>query len=558
MRAHWLAGLIVVASGLSACSDDGEGGAGGEAGEGAPVYYGEVEQVLSRNCSGCHTEGGAAPFRLDTFEDAKTMGTIALSAIDGGRMPPWMPDPDCSDIAEARLISGADVETLRAWVEAGSPEGDAADSVPYAPPVVDFVATHSTALDGSYVPTTASADDYRCFILDGIQFPEDAYLTGSRVVPSGPQVHHVLVYAMEPRHIPIIEGADAESEESGYPCFAGPLPTTAEGGSTAATGLPTLIGGWVPGAVPNYAPEGQSTYVAAGSLVVMQIHFSPVGGEPYGDTTALEIQVQAEPTAELRLSRPVAHLDIPIPAGEARSEHVRDYTNWSSEPLTVQGITAHMHLLGIEVHASKIDADGGETCLLSIDDWDYNWQQRYSLEERVVIQPREKVRVTCVYDNSAANQPIVDGEQIAPQDVAWGDGTLDEMCLIYLDTVKPYAPPPAAGSACAGAETCMQDCEAADTATCLLECEQVGIQCMTCLLDETLLCGLAQCVPQLEAAETCITSCAEEAVMLGGATGTCAQARCAQPYQDVTACLGPVWSDAACEDARTACGLELP
>ena len=35
----------------------------------------------------------------------------------------------------------------------------------------------------------------------------------------------------------------------------------------------------------------------------------------------------------------------------------------------------------------------------------------------------------CTWDNSASNQPIVDGEVKEPVDVAWGAGTSDEMCL---------------------------------------------------------------------------------------------------------------------------------
>ena len=35
----------------------------------------------------------------------------------------------------------------------------------------------------------------------------------------------------------------------------------------------------------------------------------------------------------------------------------------------------------------------------------------------------------CTWDNSASNQPIIDGVAKEPVDVAWGEGTSDEMCL---------------------------------------------------------------------------------------------------------------------------------
>ena len=39
------------------------------------------------------------------------------------------------------------------------------------------------------------------------------------------------------------------------------------------------------------------------------------------------------------------------------------------------------------------------------------------------------VRVSCRFDNSRAAQPVINGKQIAPRYVLWGEGTTDEMCL---------------------------------------------------------------------------------------------------------------------------------
>ena len=52
--------------------------------------------------------------------------------------------------------------------------------------------------------------------------------------------------------------------------------------------------------------------------------------------------------------------------------------------------------------------------------------------EPVVLQPDDELVLTCSWDNSQANQPEVNGEQQASQDVAWGEGSTDEMCLSTL------------------------------------------------------------------------------------------------------------------------------
>jgi len=42
------------------------------------------------------------------------------------------------------------------------------------------------------------------------------------------------------------------------------------------------------------------------------------------------------------------------------------------------------------------------------------------------------VRWACEYDNSAANQPLINGVAGMPADVVWGEGTTEEMCVGVL------------------------------------------------------------------------------------------------------------------------------
>ena len=45
------------------------------------------------------------------------------------------------------------------------------------------------------------------------------------------------------------------------------------------------------------------------------------------------------------------------------------------------------------------------------------------------LEAGDRVEMTCVWDNSPENQPVVGGVKQTPRDVTWGEGTLDEMCL---------------------------------------------------------------------------------------------------------------------------------
>ncbi|HAA58239.1 MAG TPA: hypothetical protein DCE42_25975, partial [Myxococcales bacterium] len=53
----------------------------------------------------------------------------------------------------------------------------------------------------------------------------------------------------------------------------------------------------------------------------------------------------------------------------------------------------------------------------------------YHLKKPITIKAKDKLGISCTWNNTAANQPIVEGQKQDPKDVYWGDGTNDEMCL---------------------------------------------------------------------------------------------------------------------------------
>ena len=71
--------------------------------------------------------------------------------------------------------------------------------------------------------------------------------------------------------------------------------------------------------------------------------------------------------------------------------------------------------------------------MLDIPRWDFHWQSVFELEEPLRVEPWQELSIACEWDNSAENQPAgEDGERLPPRDVAWGEGTRDEMCLGIL------------------------------------------------------------------------------------------------------------------------------
>ena len=47
--------------------------------------------------------------------------------------------------------------------------------------------------------------------------------------------------------------------------------------------------------------------------------------------------------------------------------------------------------------------------------------------------------VTCTFNNTAENQPVINGMRLPVQDVTWGEDTTDEMCVSFVQIALPVA-----------------------------------------------------------------------------------------------------------------------
>ena len=107
-------------------------------------------------------------------------------------------------------------------------------------------------------------------------------------------------------------------------------------------------------------------------------------------------------------------------------------------PFVVHDLGLHMHYLGTSGTLSVARDGVDEECMLHIPRWDFNWQGGYQFQEPMRVYPGDSLRLSCTWDNSEANQPVIDGQVAAPHDVQWGEGTTDEMCLgvLYLTAAE--------------------------------------------------------------------------------------------------------------------------
>lgn len=406
---------------LPACSSGSDGG--------EPLsYHQDIKPLVDRYCVGCHVQGGIGPFSLSTYDEVVRAADSVRSAVDAGRMPPWPPSADSRPLLGSRALPADHKAALLRWLDGPRAEGDAgaAPRISLEPAFRPAPARPDLVLDPgfAYAPKNSRDDDYHCFIYDP-GLTADRFLLAGSVHPDNQRiVHHVIAYEIPESDAALIRGKSPDGQ--GYTCFGAP-------GTTAP---PVTLVGWAPGSLGTRMPAGTALRLHKGALIVVQVHYNVLAGPGQTDRTTMDLELtDTPPQTELHalpLARPK---QLSIPAGAADASQtiavplsvLTSFFKLPSNKLVIYSHTPHMHLLG-----TRITTWLNDELILDLPRWNFHWQGAYQFVTPYTASGSDLFKLECHYDNSAANQPMIDGVQAPPRNVTWGEGTRDEMCLNYL------------------------------------------------------------------------------------------------------------------------------
>ena len=96
----------------------------------------------------------------------------------------------------------------------------------------------------------------------------------------------------------------------------------------------------------------------------------------------------------------------------------------------------HMHFSGKHIRFSVRYPDGSHENLLSIPNFQHNWQMVYRLRDPVFLPAGTEIVAEGAFDNSPYNPMNPD----AGQTVSWGDQVWDEMFITWMRIAEAHQP----------------------------------------------------------------------------------------------------------------------
>jgi thiol-disulfide isomerase/thioredoxin len=397
---------------------------------GAVTYYRDVVPILQSHCQQCHRPGEVGPFSLMTYRHAVNWANDIKDYTQKRLMPPWKPS-DGPGFQNDRRLSDKEIATLAAWVDGGTPEGDKQDAPPprqfpkgWQLGEPDLVLTVSD--DFQLGPS--GRDLFRCFVLP-TDLPEDKFVVAVDLRPGNPRiVHHVLLFTDTSGKGRQLEQRERDREKKPGETDIGPGYSSAMGVGFAPRGG---LGGWAPGQMPRYLPEGYGLSLPKGADVVAQVHYHRDGRTEIDRTKvglyfAKKSDLKPMQQIVARGGRGRAGFFV-IPAGAPR--HRVAGSLWVEQDCTIHNVLPHMHLLGKSIKITMTPPKGPTQTLVAIDDWDYNWQETYVFKEPIPVKADTRFDIEAFYDNSAANP---NNPNNPPKLVTFGEQTTNEMLFGFI------------------------------------------------------------------------------------------------------------------------------
>ncbi len=366
---------------------------------GAISYADTIAPMLLENCVSCHRPGGIGPWAMTDYNMVRGFAPMIREVVRTQRMPPWHADPAYGHFSNDRSLTAAQTRTLVHWIEAGASRGDGDDPLvaevepqplwgPLGEPdlVIDIPATE--------VPATGVVDYQYKYVTNPLD--HDVWVRASQILPGDrAALHHVITrFGM----------LETEGPRKGR------LSRRGGGG----------LSGYVPGWVARDLPEGTGTFLPAGATIEFQMHYT-TNGKPTVDESRIGIYFHDEPPEHSIQTMILANGRIRIPPHAPA--HKESAERAFDTDVLVYSLLPHAHYRGKASEFRAVYPDGSEELLLSVPNYDFNWQTTYELAEPKRLPAGTKIVHTTWWDNSARNPANPD----PTREVPWGEQSWDEM-----------------------------------------------------------------------------------------------------------------------------------
>ena len=404
----------------------------------APTFSKDVAPIFQNKCQECHQPNSIAPMSLITFAEARPWARSIKQRVATRQMPPWHIDPSVGvqKFKNDMSLSQKQIDTIVAWVDAGSLQGDPKDLPPAKKIAADngwkgerdgFGAPDLVIRSSEYKMPASGQDVWYRPMTESLPITEPRWVKMVEIRPTSLKarkvLHHSIAYqVLSPENVQSVNTGTANG------------PTSAVTADDLVNRRPQLME-WAIGKGYDLFADGTGKLIMPGEKLSWDQHLHASGEETnVGSELALWLYPKGqEPTKRSYLIgftglKKRAFLDI--------APNTMSYTEGFTvlkENTMITNFQPHFHLRGKAMEVKAILPDGGTQVVSYVGNFNFNWMTNYIYaDDAAPVFPKGTViQVSAWYDNTKNNPNNPDPDQW----VGYGDRTVDEMAHAWMNVV---------------------------------------------------------------------------------------------------------------------------
>src|SRR5690606_4993677 len=375
-------------------------------------YLDDIAPLLQRRCASCHVADSLAPWSMSSHRMIQGWSPMIKEVLLTRRMPPGQIDMQVGSWQEIHHMSDQELALLVHWIDKGARRAaDEGDGDPLTQPVEAppewALGEPDMIIDipPENVPATGVVD-FRIKRAD-LDLEQDRWVTAVAYDVGATWVlHSVLVYALDPT----VSADDP---------VAMMTPENAE-----------FISLFVPGRRQEQFSADSAFLLRADRDLAFKLRYITTGQEAV-DNTRVGLYFSDQPPRYRVRHVVLGKQAFTMKAGEARHrEHAQSEV--FEKDVLLEAVAPQMHGRGSSTAVAVQFPDGSRRDLLSVPNYNFNWQLNYELIEPLLLPAGSRLLADTLYDNSEGNPYNPDPEV----DVRAGVTVQDEVFGHYVRVLE--------------------------------------------------------------------------------------------------------------------------
>ncbi|MEP0264844.1 redoxin domain-containing protein [Dokdonia sp.] len=360
----------------------------------------DIAPILTNHCVRCHVDGGVAPWSMTDYDKIVGWSAMIEQVILSKRMPPWKADPTIGTFKNTFEIAEEDRRKLVRWIKNGMSYGEGND------PLKALAPKDALVLETTMVPDTTIVLKKEIIPANGfinyrhqkikLDFPEGKWLAGVTIEAGNNKVvhHSTLSSSIRPK---------LAVDRPERPWIDNLIAVVLSGASN------TII-----------YPESSGVYIAPDNTLIVQTHYTTTGKKEE-DITKIHLYYHKEKPKKQYFPLAISTYDFKIKPFSKNTQIVAQ--DKITEDIFVHSVLPHMHYRGKSMKLTATKPDGEIIDLISVPDYNFNWQLLYTYEEPLFLPKGSIIKAVGFYDNSFQNPLNPD----PTKELSFGYQSTDEM-----------------------------------------------------------------------------------------------------------------------------------